>query len=328
MQVVRLFPYCISHQNLAAVRSHLWPDFVTAVKVEELAGCADSGNAAGGVAVNKMNFLAGICAFALVNIAAAQAADLRMPVKAAPVYAPVYSWAGWYAGVHAGYGWGDPSADFNPATAPLPPGVITLFVPAPPFTLSTEPNGWLGGVQLGYNWQFGQWVVGVEGDFSFTGMNDDASRGYINTYSVGGDVHRTVGAVTLESELQWFGTFRGRFGYAFDRFLPYVTAGLAVGHVKTSVTNAGRDFDIGGGLPGAPGPAFSSSASFSDTLVGVALGGGLDWAISDRWSLRGEYLYLNFNGKSHAAPIAGVSNVDSDFDAHIGRIALNYRFAP
>jgi outer membrane immunogenic protein len=171
-------------------------------------------------------------------------------------------------------------------------------------------------------------VLGVEGDFSFTGMQDDASGNYNNLYDVGGDDHRTVGTGTLDSKLQWFGTFRGRFGYAFDRFLPYVTAGLAVGHVKTTVTNAGQDFGIGGGLPGTPGAAFNLSATLSDTLIGFAVGGGLDWAVTDRWSVRGEYLYLNFGGKTHTTPLAGVSKVDSHFDAHIGRVALNYRFAP
>lgn len=267
--------------------------------------------------------------FAFLSLAAmnsAQAAD--MPVKIIKP-APVFSWSGWYAGAHAGYGWGDPSVDFDPATAPRPAGSTTVVSLGAPFRLETHPRGWLAGLQLGYNKQYGKIVVGIEGDITWANIKDSDSGSYVNTFVTQfPDTARTNGTVTLESKLNWLATLRGRVGYTFDtyeRVLPYLTGGLAVGHVKTSVTNAGTNVFL---PPPPAATAFSDSASLSDTLWGFAVGAGVDWAITERWIVRAEYLYVNLQGKSHATPLAGMSTLNTGMDLNIARLAVNYRFKP
>ena len=130
---------------------------------------------------------------ALAGLASqANAADLgRRPyAQPAPVYAPVYSWTGLYLGVNGGGGWGDSAWS----------GVSN----------SISPSGGLIGGTVGYNWQFGQTVVGIETDLQWSDIKGS-------------------GACTFgcETRNNWFGTVRGRLGYAWDRFMPYVTGGLA-----------------------------------------------------------------------------------------------------
>ena len=128
----------------------------------------------------------------------AQAADLAQPAPApAPVadYAApsVLTWTGFYLGAHAGYGWGD--ADTNASDPDL--------------------DGFLGGAQAGYNYQFdNNIVIGVEGDWSWSGV--DGSSGGVS------------------SDVDWVSSLRGRLGYAFDRYLVYGTGGVAFANVETS----------------------------------------------------------------------------------------------
>ena len=276
----------------------------------------------------KKLIIGSLAVIAISAAAPAQAAD--MPMKAAPRPILVSSWGGWYAGINGGYGWGDPDAIVNPSGAPLPAGTVTNFTGGSPFTLSTRPRGWLGGVQLGYNWMINPTtMVGVEADFQFSNLKDSASGGYINTYSLNGDATRTVGIASLETKMDWFATFRGRYGWVVaPTVMPYVTGGLAIANIKTSLTNAGSHFDIGGGIPGTLISSFNNSASFSDIQFGFAVGGGLDWMVSPAWVVRTEYLYLNFAGKTYNAPLAGITSASSKLDAHIARLAINYRFAP
>jgi outer membrane immunogenic protein len=269
----------------------------------------------------------GLAALAALGVSSANAADLprAMPTKA-PVMAPVYNWTGFYVGGHVGYAWGDPEATVTPGTAPLPTGATFTAIGAP-FTLSTEPDGWLGGLLIGYNAQFNQFVLGVEADISFSNIKDSSSGSFINLWA-DPDAGRTLGTVTLDTKVEWFGTFRGRAGYAFNTFLPYVTGGLAWGHIKTTVTSTGSHFDIGGGLPGVLVGTYAASASFGDTQFGWTIGGGFDWAITRNWIARGEYLYINFPGRSHTAVLPAVTAVDSGLDMHVARAAIVYRFGP
>lgn len=265
-----------------------------------------------------------------VAVVPAVAADMAMPKKA-PVIAPapVARWAGFYIGVHAGYGWGDPDAVVDPGSAPLPTGTITAFAPASSFTLSNRPKGWLGGLQLGYNWQFDRVVAGIEADASFAGLKDSASGDFINLYNRNGDATRTVGTAALETKVDALGTLRGRLGYALaPTLLPYATGGLAWGYVKNTVTVSGSHYDIGGGLPGTLIGSFSNSSTSSDWLLGYSVGGGFDWAIDPRWSLRAEYLYINLSGKTHTSVVPGIASTSTAIDMSIARVALNYKFAP
>jgi outer membrane immunogenic protein len=196
----------------------------------------------------------GLAAASLPATAADIAPSRMMPVKAA--YLP-FNWGGWYAGLNLGAGFSDVS------------GVV------------------FGG-QIGYNWQFGQWVFGVETDLQYSGQDD--------TF--------IVGTTAVRNELDWFGTFRGRVGWAgWDRWLPYFTGGLAYG---------GRTLEVNG-------------LSADDTAIGWAIGVGVDYAITPNWSARLEYLHVSLEDFSAVFPVIGVVN-SGRLDNDIIRGALNYRF--
>ncbi len=166
--------------------------------------------------------LAGLWTFAG---GAAHAADLPPrygPAPRAAFYNPIYNWTGFYLGINGGGGWGRSQWD----------GVDKF----------ATSGGLIGGT-IGYNWQFGQAVVGIEGDIDWSGI-----RGSTNNLCPLG----------CETRNHWLATTRGRIGYAFDRFLPYLTAGLAFG-------------DINATTPGFPGGSI--------TTAGWTVGGGLEFGI-------------------------------------------------
>jgi len=219
----------------------------------------------------KRVILAGVSALAVVTMmgAAANAADLprrsSMPVKA-PEYVAPYSWTGFYAGINGGGAWGRSNwsatgTDFNTS------------------------GGVVGGT-LGYNWQTGPAVFGVEGDLDWSGIKGSS----------------TCGGLPCETRNDWLGTFRGRLGYAFNRVMPYVTGGLAVGNVKAS----------------------SPLGSNNETRAGWTLGGGVEANIVGPWSAKIEYLYADLGKTNCAVCVPG--GTDVDFRTNIVRAGVNYRF--
>lgn len=199
----------------------------------------------------------------------ASAADLgRAPrVAPAPVYAPIYSWAGFYLGVNGGGGFGNSSWT----------GVSSDF----------NTSGALFGGQAGYNWQFGQTVLGLEGDIQWSGIKGSGAC-----------------AFGCETRNNWFGTVRGRLGYAYDRFLPYVTGGLAYGNIEAN-------------------PSFGFTSA-STTNAGWTIGAGVEFALMQNWTAKVEYLYMDLGDfrTNVSAPVA--TNVD--FTANIVRAGVNFRF--
>jgi outer membrane immunogenic protein len=217
----------------------------------------------------KRFVLAGVGVLALATMmASAQAADLprrsAMPVKA-PVYAAPYNWTGFYIGINGGGGWG--RSNYSGALAGS----------------DFRTSGGLIGGTLGYNYQVGQAVFGLETDLDWSNVRGSG----------------TCGALTCETRSNWLGTARGRIGYAFDRFMPYLTGGLAYGGVKTSVSGFGDN---------------------TSTKAGYALGGGLEAAIAGPWSAKIEYLYADLGRAS--APLG----TDARFYESTVRAGLNYRF--
>jgi outer membrane immunogenic protein len=238
----------------------------------------------------RIHLLMSVAAFALASMQAATAADLPRRAVMAPAAAPVpyvvpaYSWTGFYAGGNLGWGWGDGDGTIG----------ITGVGTGP---TSGSGDGFLGGVQAGYNWQNGAFVFGVETD--------------IQASAAQGDVTGSPGAATLtaESKHPWFGTIRGRIGYANDRWLWYVTGGALYGEAKLS------------GTVSAPGAgAFSSSQS----LWSWTLGGGVETALWDRWSAKLEYLYVGTPSDVPTPP--GTTSISGDTSSHIVRAGLNYHF--
>ncbi|MBI2716681.1 MAG: porin family protein [Rhizobiales bacterium] len=178
-----------------------------------------------------------------LGIAAASAADIprrqAMPAKA-PLYTPVpvHNWTGFYVGINGGGGWG--RSDFS---APFSSGAFDL-------------SGGLVGGTLGYNYQMGQVVLGLEGDIDWSNIRGSG----------------TCAGLSCSVRNNWLGTVRGRLGYAIDRVMPYVTGGAAFGDIKTSVAGFGDS---------------------STTKAGWTVGGGIEAAIAGPWTAKVEYLYVD-----------------------------------
>lgn len=241
------------------------------------------------------------------------AADLSYPAKAPPMMAvvPVFSWTGFYLGANFGYGWGDASgyAPYDNSDYATIVGLVTNG--------SGDPDGWFGGVQAGYNYQFyNNVVLGIEADAQFADMSDTYRFGYTvtdlaSTPQVDDPDFAVYGRYTTKVDA--FGTIRARLGYAMDRFLPYVTGGLAWANVKVSGTTiVGDDTEVVGW-----------SGSYKDTYWGWALGAGAEYAVTDNWTIKAEYIYSDLGSTS----FSGLFNRnDLDFSMQTLKVGVNYKF--
>jgi outer membrane immunogenic protein len=237
----------------------------------------------------------------LTNISAGLAAD--MAIKA-PMAAPpaAYNWTGWYAGINVGGGWGESKNTF---TADFPP-------PTPAGADTTHLDGLIGGGQLGYNWQSGAWVLGLETDIQGAGQ-----RGSNNTAcSIAGCI--IAGSTIADTEkLTWFGTTRARVGIASGSWLAYVTGGAAYGGVSaTGVTT----------IPGVG----SITVAKSSTQGGWTVGGGIEAALTGKWTWKVEYLYMDLGtiNASIADPFIAGATVggSAHFTDNILRAGVNMHF--
>jgi outer membrane immunogenic protein len=217
--------------------------------------------------------------------APALAADLGSPAPApvytkAPIAAPP-SWTGFYVGGNVGYGWGDGDASFNPL--PTAAGFIALA----PQTLSPNPSGVLGGIQAGYNWQTGIFVLGFETDFQGSGIKGSSTLSPF-LQDTGAPFNGTLSA---SEDIDWFGTVRGRVGFTpVSPLLVYGTGGLAYGDVKYA-TNS--DFNPMGNQ--------QYPAAITATKVGWTAGAGVEWMFARNWSTKVEYLYYDLGTESATA---------------------------
>jgi outer membrane immunogenic protein len=273
-------------------------------------------------------------AFAVMAvIPTASAADLapRPYTKAPPVMVEVWNWTGFYIGGNAGYSWGRSSTDltyFNTTTGAIiapPPGSIS--------NASFDMNGAIAGGQAGYNWQTGNWVLGVEADIQWSDERGRAN--YLCSVSVpvtaGGCTPGLTAAplglvgtsVTYDQKLEWFGTVRGRAGIlATPKVLLYATGGLAYGSIKTTAALSSLN---------AFGVPITSFGSNTDTRIGWTVGAGIEGKITQNWSAKLEYLYMDlgsFDGGTYTlAPLSAIGvRTDSDFRDHIVRAGINYTF--
>jgi outer membrane immunogenic protein len=203
-------------------------------------------------------------AILLAGVGSAAAADL--PVKAPPPPLPVWSWTGFYFGVNAGYAWTNNTAL---DTITVPGGIIFPLSA----TTSSAANGFIGGGQVGYNWQTGPFVLGIEGDFDGT-----AERGN-GADSCGTLVVGTCG-LTASANVNWLATLRGRAGYAVNNILFYVTGGGAWERVSGSISAVTPTGTFG---------LFSAST----TRSGWAAGAGIETSFWGNWIAGLEYLYVN-----------------------------------
>ncbi len=220
----------------------------------------------------KRMVLASLGALAVVTMmGAANAADLprrhTMPTKA-PMYEAPYNWTGFYIGVNGGGGFGHSDWDA--------------------FGTGSNTSGGLAGGTIGYNYQMGQVVFGLEGDGDWSDLRGSG----------------VCGGLSCETRNDWLATARGRIGYSFGRVMPYVTGGGAFGDIKSSLAGFG---------------------SQTTTQAGWTLGGGAEIAIAGPWTAKIEYLYVDL-GKMDCNAAACSVPTDVSFTSNIVRAGINYRF--
>jgi outer membrane immunogenic protein len=220
--------------------------------------------------------LAGVAAAALVAPAFAADVPPSMPPPRAPVYVPFFTWSGLYAGINAGYGWGN--SDWTVTGTGVGTGTFNV-------------NGGMIGGTLGYNYQAGSFVFGVEADLDWSGIKGSSTS--------------IVCIGFCETKNTWLGTARGRIGYAFDRYLPYVTGGVAFGGLKISS---------------------GSGATASSTPTGWTLGAGFEYAFMGSWSAKLEYLYVDLGKATCDAACSGGLPFDVGFKTNVIRGGVNYKF--
>ena len=192
------------------------------------------------------------------------------PAVEAPAAAP-FSWSGFYAGVQAGYAWGESDADYFEL---VPPGVTPM-----------DPDGGLIGGYVGYNHQFANNVV----------LGVDADIAYANVDGTGIFIDGAFGPQPGETDsarLEWSGAVRGRAGFAMGRFLPYVAGGVAFGGVDHEAVSAN--------------PVFNGS--WSDTYTGYTVGAGAEYAFTDKVIFRGEYRFTDFGSQTFSNNVPGTGH--------------------
>lgn len=218
----------------------------------------------------KRLVLASLGALALM-MGSANAADLprrqAMPMKA-PVYEAPYNWTGFYIGINGGGGWGHSDWDA--------------------YGTGFNTSGGLVGGTIGYNYQMGQVVFGLEGDGDWSNLRGSGS----------------CGGISCETRNDWLATARGRIGYSFGRVLPYITGGGAFGDIKSSLAGVGSE---------------------TTTRAGWTLGGGIEANIAGPWSAKLEYLYVDLGKAGCDALACGVAT-DVSSTNNIVRAGVNYRF--
>ena len=230
-----------------------------------------------------------------------------------PVSSGAYDWTGFYAGATVGYGFG--GQDNVHTKGQAAPNIANIAGGARPGFVNLDRDGMLGGIEFGYNQQFRNFVAGAETDFSFTDFRDTRDIG----------TRALVGGAALNnrftSEIDNFGTVRARLGFTYDRALFYATGGLAYGETKQRVD-----------MFGAAGSA-QFSGSKDDFKVGYAVGAGVEYAVTERFSLKGEYLYYDLGrSKLDVAVIPGSGGAGTGYDSRfynngqIFRVGLNYTF--
>lgn len=221
------------------------------------------------------------------NVFAADAAE-----EVAPIASGAYDWSGFYIGVHGGYSAG--RSEYGVYELDM------LRVFADP-----DPRGYLAGVHAGYNSQFSNGLVlGGEADLSYS-----ASDGSGGAYLVLPWGNVPDPDLRVDAKVKWTGSARARLGYAMDRLLPYVTAGVAVARIESDLFVAGN-----------------SVQPRNDTLVGWSLGMGAEYAVTEKVSLRAEYRYSDYGAHASNLPHFGNLPATMDLKAQDVRFGISYKF--
>lgn len=216
------------------------------------------------------------------GVVAAQAADMppRPPMfYKAPAAEQGFNWSGFYAGLNAGYGfgrsrWSDPAAGADSGRF--------------------NTSGGLAGGQLGYNWQTGNVVLGIETDADWTNLKGSTTGG----------VCATDGGGQCQTQQSWFGTTRVRAGYAFDRWLPYVTGGVAYGNIQ----------------------AVQPTGTSTGTKAGWAAGAGVEYGINRNWSAKLEFMHIDLGTATFMGAASGTNTLAVPLTDNLVRAGINYHW--
>jgi outer membrane immunogenic protein len=232
----------------------------------------------------KRLLLASVGLVALGVAVPASAADLgvrRGPAVAPVAVAPIYNWTGFYIGGHVGWGRAETTTrdDFFGDS------------------FDTNTDGFLGGGQVGFNYQVGQFVFGVEGQISWTDLSKDFSE------TAGGFT------ATLDTKVNWLATIAGRFGVAFGNALIYGKGGVAF-----------MDFSATACLTGF------GCVNRSDTETGWMVGVGLEYGFTPNWSAKIEYNFNRFDDVGNNILTCAACGIHTDVDIHVVKGGINYRF--
>ena len=274
-------------------------------------------------------------------------------------------WTGFYVGGNVGGSWGDARTDIqSTATTISFPGQAPFTNPlvAFPDTSTQRLNGFIGGGQVGYNYQVSpHWVLGFEADIQGSGERG-SSNTFVDSFSTALCISAPItpppivcdksspangtAVTTYDAKITWFGTVRGRVGFLIDDVLVYGTGGLAYGKVKVSGNaNVSGSADFSNANPPVPVTAFTPGATLfseSKTNVGFALGAGMEGRLLANWTWKLEYLYVDlgsldtvspfpaalplFTGLPFTTPFTGAITTHTRFTDNIVRVGLNYKF--
>ncbi|HXT58911.1 MAG TPA: outer membrane protein [Pirellulales bacterium] len=219
----------------------------------------------------KRFLLASVGVLAMIGMANAADLPRQMYTKAPPIATPYYNWTGFYLGINGGGGWGTGNWDSIG---------------------SHDVSGGLVGGTIGYNWQTGPWVLGLEGDIDWADISGSTST----PACLNGN---------CSTKNTWLGTARGRVGYSFDRWMPYITGGAAFGGVQAN-------------QPGFPGA--------DNTQLGWTAGVGVEFAVMNNITAKVEYLHYDLGSFQCGLNCNGFPSDNVSFNADVIRGGLNFRF--
>jgi outer membrane immunogenic protein len=251
----------------------------------------------------KKLLLASVGIAVLAMSATTNAADLSRPApiyKAAAPVEPIFNWTGFYIGAHVGYGWAN--KDWDQTFSSLGLALDRSVTP-------TKPQSFLGGGQVGVNWQTGQFVLGLEADGSWT----DASNC--------GAPHAVFISYNGCNQINWYATGTARVGFAMDRALFYVKGGAAFVDEEQNITFTN------------PAGVRVVTDTPSEVRFGWTVGAGIEYALAPNWSVKAEYNFMDFGSQNYtfnynAFPAGLVERWDISQQVHIAKFGVNYRFGP
>lgn len=282
-------------------------------------------------------------------------------------------WTGFYVGLNAGYAFGTSDRATTAAypildrlaafTAGIPPGLLNsnlifgITSLANSGLANVNQSGFIGGGQVGYNYQWGQSVVvgleadiqgaGIRGRGGYSGLSVDQISATLGPITIAG-TRTAVGSGEITAGIDWMGTVRGRLGWLFTpTFLLYGTGGLAYGGVYANAVHsaAGTGTVSINGVPifSVGAPVIPGSGQYSNTRVGWTAGGGFEWLVMPNWSVKAEALYYDLGSATFSSSpvvaisplnfgafggpfIANVPTTRARYDGVIARVGINYHF--